>query len=109
MLPLVTSQTVASERRVGGRIGNESLGRRRFITGRRSSFPTRTDVKAFGEVPFNAWSVDAAHLPGELDCRPLFRPLTLEVAGSSQFFARPFGSEMGARENGFRPLFFLSG
>jgi hypothetical protein len=31
---------------------------------------------------------------------PLFRPLTPQVAGSSPFFARPFGSEMGARENG---------
>jgi hypothetical protein len=51
-------------------------------------------------VPFNVWSVDADHLLGELDCRPLFRPLTPEVAGSSPFFARPFGSEMGARENG---------
>ena len=28
------------------------------------------------EAPFNVWSVDAAHLPGELDCRPLFRPLS---------------------------------
>ena len=36
----------------------------------------------------------------ELDCRPLFRPLTPEVAGSNPFFARPFGSEMGSRESG---------
>jgi hypothetical protein len=61
------------------------------------------------EVPFNVWSVDAAYLRGELDCRSLFRPLTPEIAGSSRFFARPFGSEMGARENGLRPLFFPSG
>jgi hypothetical protein len=63
------------------------------------------------EAPFNVWSVDAAHLPGELDCRPFvqFRPLTLEAAGSSPFFARPFGSEMGAKKNGLRRLFFLSG
>jgi hypothetical protein len=61
------------------------------------------------EAPFNVWSVDAAHLQGELDCRALFRPLTPEVAGSSPFFARPFGSEMGAKENGLRRLFFPSG
>jgi hypothetical protein len=29
--------------------------------------------------------------------------------GSSTFFARPFGSEMGARENALRRLFFPSG
>jgi hypothetical protein len=58
------------------------------------------------QAPFNVWRVDAAHLPGELDCRPLFRPLTSEVAGSSPFFARPSGSEMGARENGLRRLSF---
>ena len=71
---------------------------------------TEQSVRCVGaEAPFNVWSVDAAHLPGELDCRPLFRPLTPEVAGSSPFFARPFGSEMGARENGLRRLFFPSG
>ena len=68
------------------------------------------NVRCVGaEVPFNVWSVDAAYLPGELDCRPLFRPLTPEVASSSQFFARPFGSEISARKNGLRPLFFPSG
>ena len=71
---------------------------------------TEQSVRCVGaEAPFNVWSVDAAHLPGELDCRPLFRPLTLEVASSSPFFARPFGSEMGAKENGLRRLFFPSG
>jgi hypothetical protein len=71
---------------------------------------TEQSVRCVGaEAPFNVWSVDAAHLPGELDCRPLFRPLTPEVAGSSPFFARPFGSEMGAKENGLRRLFFPSG
>ena len=40
---------------------------------------------------------------------PCSRPLTPEVAGSSPFFVRPFGSEMSTRENGlsggfsFRP------
>jgi len=34
---------------------------------------------------------------------------TQEVAGSSRFFARPFGSEMGARENALKRLFFPSG
>jgi hypothetical protein len=52
---------------------------------------------------------DEDHLPGELDCRSLFRPLTSEVAGLSPFFARPFGSEMGARENALKRLFFPSG
>jgi hypothetical protein len=76
----------------------------------RDRLPHRVSVRCVGaEVPFNVWSVDAAHLPGEFDCRPLFRPLTPEVAGLSQSFARPFGSEMGARENGLRPLFFPSG
>jgi hypothetical protein len=45
---------------------------------------------------------------GELDCRP-FRHRTPEVAGSSPFFARPFGSDMGARENALRRLFSPSG
>jgi hypothetical protein len=53
--------------------------------------------------------VDAAHLSGELDCWPLFKLLRPEVAGSSPFLARPFGSEMGAEENGLRRLFFPSG
>jgi hypothetical protein len=57
------------------------------------------------EVPFNVWSVDATHLPGELDCRPFFRPLTPEIAGSRPFFARPFGSEMGARETASQAAF----
>jgi hypothetical protein len=52
---------------------------------------------------------DEDHLPGKLDCRPLFRPLTKELAGSSPFFARPFGSEMGAEENGLRRFFFPFG
>jgi hypothetical protein len=57
----------------------------------RDRLPQEQSVRCGGaEVAFNACSVDAAYLPGALDCRPLFRPLTREVAGSSQFFARPF-------------------
>jgi hypothetical protein len=64
------------------------------------AFASRIGLVSFDvEVTTVSSFVDAAHLPGELDCRPLFRPLTPEVAGSSPFFARPFGSEMGAREN----------
>ena len=36
----------------------------------------------------------------ELDCRPLFRPLAPEVAGSSIWFG------MSGKENAFRQLFF---
>jgi hypothetical protein len=54
---------------------------------------TKQSVRCVGaEAPFNVLSVGAAHPPGELDCGPLFKPLTPEVAGSSRFFARPFGS-----------------
>ena len=74
------------------------------------AFASRIGLVSFDvEVTTVSSFVDAAHLPGELDCRPLFRPLTPEVAGSSPIFARPFGSEMGARENALRRLFFPSG
>src|SRR4029077_303110 len=70
---------------------------------------TEQSVRCVGaEAPFNVWSVDAAHLPGELDCRPLFRPLTPEVAGSSPFFARPFGSENGRQRERPQAAAFLS-
>ena len=60
----------------------------------RDRLPHRASVRCVGaEVPFNVWSVDVAHPPGELDCRPLFRPLTPEVAGLSQSFARPLAQK----------------
>jgi hypothetical protein len=70
------------------------------MLGHLRSGPSGLHLDGFAHRPFfNVWSVDAAHLPGELDCRPLFRP----HAGGRGFepvFRASIWLKMGARENG---------
>jgi hypothetical protein len=68
---------------------------------------TEQSVRCVGaEAPFNMWSVDAAHLPGEL---AFVKASHAGGPGFEPVFRVSIGSDMGARENALRRLFFPSG
>jgi hypothetical protein len=58
---------------------------------------TEQSVRCVGaEVPFNVWSVHAAHLSGDLDCRPLVQASHAGARG----FEPVFRASIWLRENG---------